>query len=174
MGIMYVRAFPTLSRRVLGDVRQRDDKGSRQRELLLHLANIKPPASFNLGNASYSSSRNPCADTSTSDITTFFSPSPASNRRSFSRSVVGIVVWLRSLRQTNWWVQLETRGCFLDCVIGNALLFLPWKKARLNSLPTSFLACWTPFSAVRPALTLRRVSKAESHLSRISLPAIKF
>jgi len=71
MGIMYVRAFPTLSHRVLGDVRQRDDKGSRQRELLLHLANIKPPASFNLGNASYSSSRNPCADTSTSDITTF-------------------------------------------------------------------------------------------------------
>jgi len=60
MGIMYVRAFPTLSRRVLGDVRQRDDKGSRQRELLLHLPNIKPPASFNLGNASYSSSRNPC------------------------------------------------------------------------------------------------------------------
>ena len=90
-GIMYVLELPILSCKVFGEVKHIDESGSKNRELHLHFANMKPSESFNFGNAPCNNSRNCSPEQSKSSTTIFFSPSPASNKASFSVSVVGMI-----------------------------------------------------------------------------------
>ena len=90
-GMMYVLELPLLSCKVLGEVKHIDESGSKNRELQLHFANMKPPESFNFGNTPCNNSQNSSPEQSTFSTTIFFSPSPASNKASFSVSVVGMI-----------------------------------------------------------------------------------
>ena len=67
--MMYVLELPILSCKRLGEVKHIDESGSKNRELHLHFANMKPPESFNLGNAACNSSRNYSPEQSTSSMT---------------------------------------------------------------------------------------------------------
>ena len=71
-GMMYVLELPILSCKVLGEVKYIDESGSKNCELHLHFANMKPPESFNFGNASCNNSRNSSPEQSTSSTTIFF------------------------------------------------------------------------------------------------------
>ena len=113
--MMYVLELPILSCKRLGEVKHIDESGSKNRELHLHFANMKPPESFNFGNAACNSSRNSSPEQSTSSMTIFFSPSPASNKASFSLSVVGMMSWAQRLKQTNLCAHVlaaRLQGCF--------------------------------------------------------------
>ena len=95
--MMYVLELPILSCKRLGEVKHIDESGSKNCELHLHFANMKLPESFNFGNAACNSSQNSSPEQSTSSMTIFFSPSPASNKASFSLSVVGMMSWAQRL-----------------------------------------------------------------------------
>ena len=113
--MMYVLELPILSCKHLGEVKHTDESGSKNCELHLHFANMKPPESFNFGNAACNSSRNSSPEQSTSSMTIFFSPSPASNKASFSLSVVGMMSWAQQLKQTNLCAHVlaaRLQGCF--------------------------------------------------------------
>ena len=74
----HVLELPNLSCKVLGEVKHIDECASKNHELYLHFANMKPPDSFNFG--------------------PFFSLSSASNKPSFSLSVIGTMSraqWLK-------------------------------------------------------------------------------
>ena len=129
-------------------------------------ANMKLPESFNFGNAACNNSQNSSPEQSTFSTTIFFSPSPASNKASFSVSLVGMISWAQRLKQTNLCVHV-----LAACLHGHLssrfteLFFCPKKDdVQVNSLlkELSFLDSQT--LAVRPSLALRRLLSAKSHI----------
>ena len=119
----------------------------------MHFENMKQPESLNFRNATYNSSQKSFLEQSMSSTTIFFSPSPTSNKASFSLSVVGMMSWAQRLKQTNLCVYVlaarlhgRLSSCFLE------LLFCPKKDdIQINSILKELSFLDSRALAVRPS-----------------------